>query len=214
MHTRTPQAAGSTGRIPLRRLAILIAGTAGIGLGTALLLRAELGMLPMDILQVGVAEQLGLSVGGGIAVTQAVLLISFAPLRVRVGPGTIAGLLVPAVSADVVLDMLPAGAPLAARLLFLLSGALLFCCGVALYLSTRLGPMPRDGLLTVLTRRHPTRLGLTRAGLDVAFVLLGGALLLGNAASITSTIGAATIVLALVSGPVIGILVRAIGRVS
>ena len=212
MPTGQPQTAHLAGSALVTRLALLIAGTTAIGMGTALLLRAELGMLPMDVLHVGIAEQLGLSVGGGIAVAQAALLLLFVPLRVRIGPGTIAGLLLPALSADLALAVLPAGAPVAARLLFLATGGLLFCCGVALYLSTQLGPMPRDGILTAFPRHHPHRLGAIRAGLDIAFLALGGTLLVLNAVPVTDSVGLATLVLAFASGPVIGALITMLGR--
>ncbi len=65
----------------------------------------------------------------------------------------------------------------------------------ALYIGARLGPGPRDGLMTGLVARTglPTR--LVRTGIEVAVVALGWAL--------GGTLGVGTVVYALAVGPLV-----------
>src|SRR5947208_9849318 len=145
----------STGFTPLRRspwgrLGRLGVGTVVMGLGIALLLRSRLGLVPPDVLHVGVATACDWSLGGGIIATQSVLLMMFVPLRLRPGIGTLAAYVLPAITADAVLSVLPTVDLLAARVVAMVVGAGLFCCGVALYLGTQLGHLPRDAIMLAL----------------------------------------------------------------
>ncbi|MEV6832057.1 hypothetical protein [Amycolatopsis sp. NPDC051102] len=209
---------GPARRPPWMRLALLGAGALTMGVGIALLVSSRLGMVPMDTVHLAVAHAFGWTLGLGILACQAALLATFLPLKVRPGIGTVVGLVVPAGTADAVLAVLPSLGNLVVRLVIFAAGGGLFCLGVALYLAAALGPLPRDGLMLALggdreaTGHNGRRLALARIGIDVAFVACATSILGPAEAVRTGAVGAGTVVLALVSGPVIARALRRLRR--
>ncbi len=202
------------------RLARLAAGTSVMGLGLTMLLWSRLGLVPLDALHLGVAHAFGWTIGGGIIAVQSVLLLTFLPMRLRPGLGTIAAFLVPAVLVDLLLHRLPPVENLPLRAGALAAGGFLFCFGVALYLSADLGRIPRDGIMLALagdrpgTPAPPKRVAIFRIVLDAVFVA-GGVLLLGPAEAIhIGALGVGTVALTLLSGPAIAACLHFLGGAS
>jgi uncharacterized membrane protein YczE len=210
---------GPRRRVPWGRLGRLALGTATMGVGIALLVASRLGMAPMDSLHLAVARALGWDLGRGILLTQAVLLLTFIPLRLRPGPATIAGFVVPAATADALLALLPPLENVAVRLVAFVLGGVLFCSGVAIYLLSRLGQLPRDGLMLVLggdrdvAGRNGPRVAVVRIGLDVTFVAAATAILGPATAVHTGVLSVGTLALALLSGPMIARGLKVFARV-
>src|SRR5690606_23676996 len=91
---------------------------------------------------------------------------------------------------------LPTPSALWTRGLFLTAGILLNAVATGLYVGARLGPGPRDGLMTGLAARGYS-VRLVRTGIEVSVVLIG--FLLGG------TLGVGTIIYALAIGPLVHI---------
>ncbi|GAB2992297.1 YczE/YyaS/YitT family protein [Saccharothrix stipae] len=189
----------------------LVAGTVAMGLGIALLVRARLGLLPLDVLHAAISRHTGWTMGGAFLAVQAVLLLAYLPLRVRPGVGTVVAAAAPALVCDVALALLP-DFTLVWRLALLPLGGTLFALGITLYLDAGMGALPRDGLMLELHRRRPwLRLAVIRVVSDVG-CLLAGWLALGPVAAVTEgTVGLGSLLLACLLGPVIAILLRRTG---
>ena len=84
-----------------QRIAQMLTGTIMMGLGIAMLLRARLGLLPLDILHAAVATRTGWTIGGAIIAVQSLLLMCYVPLRIKPGLGTVVASVIPAVTCDV-----------------------------------------------------------------------------------------------------------------
>ncbi|WP_309114647.1 hypothetical protein [Saccharothrix sp.] len=187
----------------------VVTGAALMGGGVALVLKARLGLVPLDVLHAAVADRAGLTLGCGIVAVQAVLLLLWWPLRIRPGLATVVTAVLPGVACDAVLAVLPTAGTPAQRVTALATGGLLFALGVALYLGARLGANPRDGIIGHLAQRghHPAAV---RVALDLG-CLTGGWLLIGPVHAIeTGIVGAGSVVLALAFGPLISRLRRLI----
>ena len=180
-------------RDPARRLPQLLAGLALYGTSMAMQVRATLGLNPWDVLHEGITEHTPLSFGLVTAVTGVIVLLLWIPLRQRPGIGTVANVAVIAVSVDAALAVLPAPASLPARIALLLGGVLLNGIASAAYIGARLGPGPRDGLMTGLAARTGWSLRLVRTGIELTVLALGW--LLGG------TVGVGTVLYALAIGP-------------
>jgi len=128
-------------RLPWDRLGLLVAASLVMGVGITLLVRARLGLVPMDVAHIGVARRFGWTLGGGIIATQSFLLITMTFLRIPVGIGTVLAFAVPAVTADVLLSVLPDITTLAWRIVALTTGGVACCVGVATYVLADLGRM-------------------------------------------------------------------------
>ena len=178
---------------PARRLAQLLVGLTAYGTSMALQLRATLGVAPWDVLHQGLARHLPISFGLVTALTGAVVLLLWVPLRQRPGIGTVANVVVIAVSVDAALALIPAPSSFPARAALLVAGILLNGVASAAYVGARLGPGPRDGLMTGLAARTGWSIRLVRTGIELT--VLGVGWLLGG------TAGIGTVAYALAIGP-------------
>jgi len=181
-----------------RRLAQLYAGLALYGLSMALLVRAGLGVMPWDVLHQGISRTVGGSLGAVSIVVGALVLLLWVPLRQRPGVGTVSNVVVIGLAVDASLAVLPTVDAMAARVALVALGIVLNAVATAAYIGVRLGPGPRDGLMTGLVRRTGGSVRLVRTGIEVA-VVAGGWLLGG-------TLGVATVLYALAIGPLVQLL--------
>lgn len=185
---------------PIRRLPQLTAGLALYGASNALMVRARLGLSPWDVFHQGVSQHTGIDFGTVTAATGLVVLLFWIPLRQRPGFGTVANILVVGASVDAVLAIVPTSNVLAIRITLLVSGVVLNGIATALYVGPRLGPGPRDGLMTGLSARTGLSIRLVRTGIE-ATVLLIGWLLGGN-------VGIGTVLYAVTIGPLVQFFLR------
>lgn len=196
-----PASGPPAGRRLPRRLVQLYAGLVLYGFSMALLVRAELGVMPWDVLHQGIARSVGGSLGGVSIVVGALVLLLWIPLRQRPGVGTLSNVVMIGVSVDASLALLPrVGDDLVVRSLLVVGGVVLNAVATAAYIGVRLGPGPRDGLMTGLVARTGWSVRLVRTGIEVAVVATGW--LLGG------TLGIATAVYALSIGPLVQPLLR------
>jgi uncharacterized membrane protein YczE len=165
-------------------LAQLYAGLIGFAFGEAMIVRANLGVMSWDVLHQGLARHLGLSIGQWSVIIGALVLLLWIPLRERPGLGTVSNVLVIGLGLDVFLAVLPAPTSMPARVALLLAGIVVNGVATAAYVGARLGPGPRDGLMTGLVRITGRPVGLVRTAIEVSVVLvgwlLGGNLALGT----------------------------------
>src|SRR6476619_25184 len=161
-----------------RRLPQLYVGLVLYGVSLAMMVRAELGLAPWDVLHSGLARFLPLSLGEVIVVMSFVVLLLWIPLREMPGLGTISNAIVVGLSADATLGALAAPDAMWARIALMLGGVVLCGLASALYIGAQLGRGPRDGLMTGIARRTGLSLRLVPTGLEVAVVVIG--LLLGG----------------------------------
>lgn len=178
-------------RLP-RRLTQLYIGLILYGASMALLIESTLGLDPWDVLHQGLARKTGLSIGTIVIIVSVLVLLAWIPLRQRPGFGTISNAIVVGLAADATLLLLPTVQPLWLRWAFLISGIVLNGVATGLYIGARLGPGPRDGLMTgIAARGHSIR--VVRTGIEVT-VLVAGFLLGG-------TVGIGTLLYAVSIGP-------------
>jgi uncharacterized membrane protein YczE len=182
-------------RLP-RRLVQLIVGLVLYGGSMALQIEAALGLDPWDVFHQGLAERTGLSFGTITIIVGALVLVLWIPLRQKPGIGTVSNIIVIGVTVDAGLALLPTPAGMPARVTFLVLGILLNGVAGGLYIGARLGPGPRDGLMTGWVARRPGRsIRLTRTVIELSVLAVG--VLLGG------TIGVGTVAYALAIGPLV-----------
>ena len=111
--------------------------------------------------------------------------------RQKPGLGTISNIVVIGFLIDAALAALPEQHVLAGRIGYLLAGILLNGVATALYVGARMGPGPRDGLMTGLVRRTGRSVRLVRTSIEVVVVVAG--ILLGGTFGVGTLLYAATI---------------------
>lgn len=184
-----------------RRAVQLAVGLVLYAASIAALVRSGLGNMPWDVLGQGVSLRLGVSLGTATLGLSVLVLLCWIPLRQRPGIGTVANVLVIGLLVDpflALLGMLPEPLALPAAIGLAGGGVLLNGVATACYIGARLGPGPRDGLMTGLVARTGRSVRLVRSTIEVTVVLTGWVL--------GGTVGLATAAYALAIGPLVHLL--------
>ncbi len=176
-----------------RRLPQLYVGLVLYGVSLAMMVRAELGLAPWDVLHSGLIRHVPITLGQAVVLMSFVVLIAWIPLREMPGLGTISNALVVGMAADGTLALLSHPDAFVLDAALMVGGVLLCGLASALYIGAQFGRGPRDGLMTGLHRRTGRSLRLVRTALELTVVALG--LLLGGVA------GFGTVLYALAIGP-------------
>ncbi len=167
-------------------------GLVVLGVGLGLIVSADLGVAPWDVLHQGLSERLGTTIGTASIGVGIVVLLGWIPLRERPGLGTLLNVFVIGATMDLTLALLEDPEALWLRVVLLVVGVWLWGPGSGLYLGAAMGSGPRDGLMTGLARRG-LRVGRVRSAIEAA--ALGVGFLLGG------TVGVGTVLFAVGVGP-------------
>lgn len=179
----------------LRRVLQLLAGLFFYGFSIGLMIRAGLGVSPWDVLGQGTSIQTGIAFGLVTNLIGLAVLLLWVPLRQKPGAGTVLNVLLVGPSAEVALALVSEPAQLWARILMFAAGLGLLAVATGLYIGARMGPGPRDGLMTGLHARFGWPLWAVRTGIEVTVLAIGWAL--GGA------VGLGTVAFALLIGPMV-----------
>jgi len=171
-----------------------VVGLVVCGSALSLIIHAELGLAPWDVLHQGVSRRTGVPIGTVIVLFGLLVLLLWIPLRVRPGLGTLLNAVIIGVVVDVVTPRLPELEHLAARGVLLVAGIVLFGVGTGVYLGAGLGAGPRDGLMTGLVARGAS-VRVVRTGLELTVLLVGVAL--------GGSIGIGTLLFTVGIGPIV-----------
>ncbi|GMA86146.1 membrane protein [Angustibacter aerolatus] len=186
------------GRALPRRLTRLLAGLVLYGVSMTMLVRADLGVMPWDVLHQGLARRLGHSMGLWTIVVGVVVLLLWVPLRQRPGVGTVLNVLVVGVVLDACLGLTGPVHAMAGRVSLTAGGIVLNAVATALYVGAGLGPGPRDGLMTGVVARTGWSVRVVRTTIEVVVVAVGWVL--------GGTVGVGTVAYAVAVGPLVHLL--------
>ena len=163
-----------------------------LGVGLGLVVAADLGAAPWDVLHQGLSERLGITIGTASIGVGIVILLAWIPLREKPGVGTVLNVFVIGATMDLTLAVVDRPDALWVQVAFLVLGVWLWGPGSGLYIGSGLGSGPRDGVMTGLARRG-LRVGRVRSAIEVVALSVG--FLLGG------TVGIGTLVFAIGVGP-------------
>jgi len=184
-----------------RRLIQLFIGLVLYGLSIALIVRADLGLDPWDVLNQGVFERFakpaGVSFGLVVNLIGMAVLLLWIPLRQKPGIGTVANVLIIGTVANFGLDWIPSDLDVPLRASLLIAGIVLNGVASGAYIGAGLGPGPRDGLMTGIVARTGWPVKWVRTAIELTVIAVGW--LLGG------SVGVGTVVYALTIGPLVHI---------
>ena len=162
-----------TNRSLLLRLITLFAGLFVYGLGVALTVHAGIGIAPWDVLGQGIAIQTGLSFGVSTVVVSIIVLLCWIPLKVKPGFATIANAIFVGLFADFWLLILPELTAYWQQLGMFLLGVVVVAIATGLYISSRLGSGPRDGLMQGTANAIDKPFWLVRTAFEGSVLTIG-----------------------------------------
>lgn len=188
---------------PWRRGVQLLLGLVGFGVATAMMLHSGQGAMPWAVLDQGIVDRTGLAYGWVVLGVGLLVMLAWIPLRQKPGIGTIANIIVISLVIDPALWVLERLLPhpgLPVGIALALGGTVLLGVSTAAYVGARLGPGPRDGLMTGIVQRTGWPVWLVKTAIEVTVVVVG--VLLGG------TFGWATVMFAFGVGPVVQVAAR------
>ena len=164
------------------------------GLALALIIRADLGTGTWLVLEVALANILGIRIGTMTVYMGFAVLILALALREQVGWGTLGNILSIGPWLNLSLDLIPAvNENLPLQISMFMLGVLIQGIATAVYIGVEAGAGPRDSLMLAIHRTTGVSLRLARGAIEVLVVLIGW--LLGG------PLGLGTVVFALLIGP-------------
>lgn len=187
----TPWHAKGRWKPNLFSLFVLVLGLLVFGFGEGLIYVAAIGNSPWTVLSEGLMLRTGLPLGLVTGLVSVAVLLLWVPLRERPGIGTFFNVLVIPTSLQLTVDFVSPVESFASKFALALAGVFLVGAASAFYLTTNLGPGPRQGLLTSLHNRTGVRVSRVSFGLEAAVLLVG--FLLGGTVGIGTVLFAAGI---------------------
>jgi len=180
-----------------KTLFLLCFGLAIFGFGEGLLIISNIGASPWNVLHQGLFFNLGLSIGTWAFLVSLLILMLWFFLDEKIGMGTILNFIIIAVMIDLTIYFFEAPELWINQFFLSVFSLLMVGLGSGIYLIARLGPGPRDGLMTGLQKKTGLSIALIRGVIEIIVVLCGW--LLGG------IIGLGTLIYALGIGPAVAL---------
>jgi uncharacterized membrane protein YczE len=176
-----------------RRFVQLFGGLVLYGFSDGLLVRANLGLDPWDVLQQGLSRTFGLAIGTWSIIVGACVLLLWIPLHQRPGVGTLCNIVVIGLVINFTISEFPEPRTLLLRFIVLFVAIAINGVATGAYIGAELGPGPRDGL-TLGIASHGLSIRLVRTVIELSVLICGW--FLGG------TVGIGTVFYALLIGPI------------
>ena len=183
----------------------LIFGLTIFGLGEGLLILSTTGNSPWSVLAEGISLNSNLSIGAATFFVSVGVLFLWIFLKQKPGLGTIFNIIVIAAMIDFTLNYFQPPSSLLTKYLLSVLSVILVGLGSGIYLVANLGPGPRDGLMTGLTKTTNLPIALVRAFLEITVVIIGWYL--------GGTVGVGTLIFAFGIGPCVALGLFLVGKI-
>ena len=189
-----------------KTLFLLIFGLIIFGLGEGLLIISTIGASPWNVFHQGLALNLGLSVGSCAFLMSLIVLLLWFFLDEKIGIGTILNVVIISIMIDVTIFFFKAPEYWIYQILLCVVSILMVGLGSGIYLIAKLGPGPRDGLMTGLQKKLGFSIATIRGSIEVLVVLFGW--------SLGGIVGIGTLLYALGIGPAVAFGLTLIKKIS
>lgn len=158
-----------------------------MSLGIVMIIKADLGASPWDVLHIGLYKQIGLTIGTwSIIVGFFILFLSSFLLKRLPQIGAFLNM----ISVGIFIDMfmmvpfLVTPETFTGKIMMLLLGLLINGYGMGIYISAKVGAGPRDSLMLALTEISKWKVQYIRLGMEITVLtigwLLGGPVFVGT----------------------------------
>jgi len=167
------------------------------GFGEALLVVSATGNSPWTVLAEGVSIITDLSIGVATFFVSVGVLSLWFFLKQKPGLGTIMNIIIIAIMLDITINLLSFPSNLISQYFMAIFGVFLVGLGSGFYLTANLGPGPRDGLMTGLTKKTNLPIALVRGCIEITAV--------GAGWDLGGTVGVGTLIYAFGIGPCVAL---------
>lgn len=159
--------------ISVKSLIRVVIGLFIYGGGLALMVSAEIGLSPWDVLAMGISIQTTLSFGWATVLVSGLVLLIWIPLRVKLGIGSVLNAVLVGLFADLWLMFLPSYELLISKIAVFSIGTITIGLATGLYISAGLGKGPRDGLMVGTAEKVKKPFWIVRSFYEVLVLVVG-----------------------------------------
>lgn len=153
----------------------LLLGYLVSAIGVVIIINANLGLCPWDVLDHGISKIGHVSRGKSHIAIGAMLLVANGVLGERLGWGTIGSIVFVGMFMDFIIEsnLIPIFQSTILRYVSLFVGLFIIAIGTYLYIGVGLGAGPRDGLMVALTRKTRKSVCVIRGFIEVTVLAIG-----------------------------------------
>jgi len=181
----------SLDRLTIFRLFLFVFGIFLLALGVTTVIKASLGVPTWDVMHIGLANKTSLSIGRWVQII-GVLMVLMTSVLEKEKPkfGSIANIVLVGYFINHILatELMPTFEGLAARGIMMITGIVIMGVGSGMYVSSKIGSGPRDGMTLYLSKKFSISVGLARTVLEMIALtvgwMLGGPVALGTFVSV------------------------------
>jgi len=157
------------------RLVRLTLGLFLYSLGIVITLKAHVGYAPWDVLHVGLAKTVGISIGLASILVGVLIVLVTVLLGEKMGLGTVLNMILIGVFLDLILNLniIPKMTNMASGIAALLVGLFVISIATYFYIGSAFGAGPRDSLMVALSRKTRLPIGFCRGTTEIAAVFIG-----------------------------------------
>ncbi|CUP17505.1 Uncharacterized BCR%2C YitT family COG1284 [Clostridium baratii] len=173
------------------RVIVFVCGIFILALGAATLITANVGVATWDVLHIGLARISSLSVGRWVQIVGITMVLMTCVFeRKRPVLGSVLNIVLVGFFLNFILsvNIIPHFDNIGARILLLIIGIILMGIGSGMYVASKVGAGPRDGMTLFLARRFSISVRLARTILEILALtigwLIGGPVSIGTFISI------------------------------
>ncbi|MDR9443395.1 MAG: hypothetical protein RI530_00365 [Microbacteriaceae bacterium] len=159
--------------ISVKSLIRVVIGLFIYGGGLALMVSAEIGLSPWDVLAMGISIQTTLSFGWATVLVSGLVLLIWIPLKVKLGIGSVLNAVLVGLFADLWLLFLPSYELLISKIAVFTIGTITIGLATGLYISAGLGKGPRDGLMVGTAEKVKKPFWIVRSFYEVLVLVIG-----------------------------------------
>ena len=171
--TSSPYALDVLKPISIKQLIRVLIGLFVYGGGLALMVSAEIGLSPWDVLAMGISLQTTLSFGWSTVLVSGLVLLLWIPLKVKLGVGSVLNAVLVGLFADLWLIFLPNYEQMISKIAVFSIGTIVIGMATGLYISAGLGKGPRDGLMVGTAEKVKKPFWIVRSFYEVTVLLIG-----------------------------------------
>lgn len=158
------------------RVIVFVCGIFILALGAATLITANIGVATWDVLHIGLARISSLSVGRWVQIVGITMVLMTCVFeRKRPVLGSVLNIVLVGFFLNFILsvNIIPHFENIGARILLLIIGIILMGIGSGMYVASKVGAGPRDGMTLFLARRFSISVRLARTILEISALTIG-----------------------------------------
>ena len=171
----------------LVRVIVFLAGIFVLALGAGTVITANLGAATWDVLHIGLSKITGLSVGRWVQIIGILMILTTAFLeKKRLAIGSVLNIVIVGFFLNIILNsgIIPSFTEKFPRVIMLILGIIFMGTGSGMYVSSKVGAGPRDGMTLFISNKFSISVGLSRTILEFIALtcgwLVGGPVALGT----------------------------------